>query len=124
MRRPRSMPSPGFAASPRIEPCPCSTSPRSSFEGTMISRPKGMTKMAEQEGSLNDERRRAGLTITQLWVRYFALGGNASVLELEGYLYGALRPEVLEHDRIVHAINERHQEQGDDHPVPYAREAS
>ena len=69
-------------------------------------------------------RRRAGLSITDLWLRYFALGGMSTPVELEAYVLGALQPTPHEHNLVVHAINERHAELGGDHPVPYVDETS
>ncbi len=73
----------------------------------------------EPDDLLDRARRKAGLTKTELWLRYFALGGMSTPTELEGYLLGALRPSAHEHNLVAHAINERFVELGDDHPVPY-----
>jgi hypothetical protein len=45
-------------------------------------------------------------------------------LQLEAYLYGALRPSRHDHDIIAHALNERFVELGGNHPVPYAEDGS
>jgi hypothetical protein len=71
---------------------------------------------------LDHARIGAGLSVTELWLRYFALGGNNEPLELEAYLHGALEPTTEEHNLIAHAINERHVELGGDHPVPYVND--
>ena len=68
---------------------------------------------------LDQLRRQAGLTLEQLWMRYFALGGGQPPLELESVLHGALLAEVHDHDVLAHALNERFTELGGDHPVPY-----
>ena len=70
--------------------------------------------------SLDQARRDAGLSTSELWLRYFGLGGTSTPIELEAYLHGALEPTAHEHDLLVHAINERHVELGGDHPVPYS----
>lgn len=54
-----------------------------------------------------------------LWIRYFELGGMASVLELEAFLTGALRPPRLERDMVAHAINEALSDKGDSDRAPY-----
>ena len=64
-------------------------------------------------------RQDADLTHGELWFRYFELGGMSTSLQLEAYLYGALRPTAHDHDVIAHALNERFTEIGGDHPVPY-----
>ncbi len=49
----------------------------------------------------------ADLSIEELWLRYLELIGLASVLELEGYLLGALVPDRYEYNVIAQALNER-----------------
>lgn len=49
----------------------------------------------------------AELTVPDLWLRYFALGGDASELEVDAYLNDAIALPALEHDVLAHAINER-----------------
>ena len=65
----------------------------------------------------------AALSHGELWLRYFELGGMSTGLQLEAYLYGALRPTRHDHDIIAHALNERFVELGGNHPVPYADDA-
>jgi len=52
------------------------------------------------------------LSKAELWMRYFALGGNAMPAEFEAFLEGALRPTPGEHDVLAHALNERSIELG------------
>lgn len=52
-------------------------------------------------------RRRAGLTITQLWVRYAALGGIDDRVEIDAFLSGVLPLDALQQDVLAHAVNER-----------------
>jgi hypothetical protein len=66
----------------------------------------------------------AALSHGELWLRYFELGGMSSGLQLEAFLYGALRPTRHDHDIIAHALNERFVELGGNHPVPYAEDGS
>lgn len=51
--------------------------------------------------------RRSDLTLEQLWTRYFALGGDAGLLEVDAYLHGITAFSGLQHDVLAHAINER-----------------
>ena len=60
-----------------------------------------------------------GLSVGELWLRYFELGGNASGLELDAFLHNALDLPRIERDRLAHAINERFMEMGDDQRVDY-----
>ncbi len=69
---------------------------------------------------LENARREAGLTIADLWMRYFALGGMGSMIEIEAILYGALVPIPYDRDILSVAINERFAELGGDHPIPYS----
>jgi hypothetical protein len=62
----------------------------------------------------------AALSHGELWLRYFELGGMSTGLQLEAFLYGALRPSRPDYDIIAHALNERFVELGGNHPVPYA----
>ena len=61
----------------------------------------------------------AALTTDELWLRYFALGGMSSAIELDAYLLGALSVTDHDDDVIAHALNERFVELGRNHPVPY-----
>ncbi|MBS9373635.1 hypothetical protein [Rhodococcus sp. B50] len=51
--------------------------------------------------------RASGLGVEELWLRYFALGGEVGKVEIEAYLNGLLPLPHLQHDLIAHAINER-----------------
>lgn len=62
---------------------------------------------------------RAGLSLEDLWLRYFEIAGDASPLELEAFLQGILTPDRREHDKLVHALNERFMELGDSFRLPY-----
>jgi hypothetical protein len=76
--------------------------------------------MADQVTDVLDlYRREAGLSLSELWLRYFELGGMSTALELEAYLFGALIPTAHDHDLVAHALNERFVELGGNHPVPY-----
>jgi hypothetical protein len=77
--------------------------------------------MAESPADgLDRYRLDADLTHSELWLRYFELGGMSSAFQLEALLCGALTPTAHDHDLIAVALNERFAEIGADHPVPYA----
>jgi len=57
-------------------------------------------------------------------MRYFELGGMSTALELEGFLYGALRPSANDYNVVAHALNERFVELGGNHPVAYSEDVS
>ena len=69
---------------------------------------------------LEEARRDVGLSLGELWFRYFELGGMSTALEVEAYLYGALIPTPHDGDVIAAALNERFAELGGDHPIPYS----
>jgi hypothetical protein len=74
--------------------------------------------MADSDG-LEQARARAGLTISALWLRYFALGGMGTPLEMEAALFGALVPDPHDRDLIIVALNERFAELGRGQPLAY-----
>ena len=76
--------------------------------------------MGEMLDPLEKARRTLEMSVTDLWWRYFALGGMASEMEIEAILFGALVPSDLERDLLAVALNERFSELGGDHPVPYS----
>ncbi len=71
--------------------------------------------------SLPEALARTGLSFPELWVRYFALGGNASTLALEAYVHGALELAPIDHDMIVHALNEALSDLGEHRALGYIR---
>lgn len=64
---------------------------------------------------------RADLTLDELWVRYFSLGGEAGRLEVEAYLYGLMALSAGQRDMLAHAVNERLAELAPPVPAPYSR---
>ena len=77
-------------------------------------------RVASPAGGLEQARRDAGLSLSELWLRYFELGGMSSPLELEALLHGALVATAHDGDVIAVALNERFHELGRDHPMPYS----
>ena len=69
--------------------------------------------------TLDGYRQEAGLSHSELWLRYFELGGMSTGFDVEAFLYGVLAPSDHDHDLIAQALNERFAELGGDHPVPY-----
>ncbi|HEX8508128.1 MAG TPA: hypothetical protein VF635_01325 [Propionibacteriaceae bacterium] len=60
----------------------------------------------------------AELTVNELWLRHFALGGDAAPLELDAYLNALMPLTEHEHNILAVAINERLTEIGQPH-APY-----
>ncbi|AGM08469.1 PP2C family protein-serine/threonine phosphatase [Amycolatopsis keratiniphila] len=67
---------------------------------------------------------RTGLTVEQLWLRYFALGGDVSEVELEAFLQGLLPLPRIQRDMVAHAVNERLDEIAGARRAPYSRETN
>jgi hypothetical protein len=76
--------------------------------------------MDETIDPLEEARRNLGMSMADLWWRYFALGGSGTELELEAMLFQALVPAGSDRDVIAVALNERFSELGADHPIPYS----
>jgi hypothetical protein len=63
---------------------------------------------------------RSHLTPEQLWMRYFALGGSQSLLELDAYLNGLTTLPRVDRDMLAHAVNERLDEVAGPARAPYS----
>ena len=79
------------------------------------------TEEGEQRRALDVGYRRAELTLEQLWLRYFALGGIAGLVEVEAYLHGLVPLPPVQRDLLAQAVNERLDELTWRHRVPYSR---
>jgi hypothetical protein len=64
--------------------------------------------------------RYAGLTLEQLWTRYFALGGDVDLVEVDAFLAGVMQLPQLQRDMLAHAVNERLDELLGQRRVPYS----
>jgi hypothetical protein len=51
--------------------------------------------------------RHADLTVQELWLRYFALGGDAGPTEVDAYVNGLMPFSPLQHNVLALAVNER-----------------
>ncbi|GHG03956.1 MULTISPECIES: PP2C family protein-serine/threonine phosphatase [Amycolatopsis] len=64
---------------------------------------------------------RAELTVEELWLRYFALGGSLGLFEVEAFLHGALVLPGFDRDIVAHVVNERLDELTWHRRAPYSR---
>ena len=64
-------------------------------------------QLGTEQRRLVEALEHADLSISDLWLRYFALGGDAGVLEVEAYVKGLMTFAPLEHNILAHAVNER-----------------
>jgi hypothetical protein len=69
--------------------------------------------------TLDDARRRLGLSYMDLWIECFALGGNLDADGLEHYLHGERAVSDTDHNVIVHALNEAFLDLGHNHRLAY-----
>ena len=66
--------------------------------------------------TLEAARRQLGLSYLDVWIDYFALGGNLDAAQLADYLRGGRDVSDTEHNVVTHALNEFFQARGDDPP--------
>jgi hypothetical protein len=66
-----------------------------------------MTKPSDLTRRFHDAFEAADLSVDDLWLRYFGLGGDAGRFEIDAYLNGAIALPPMQHDLLAHAINER-----------------
>jgi len=62
---------------------------------------------SEQRRRFAESLRHADVSIEELWLRYFTLGGQAGQFEVEAYIHGAMALPALQRDVLAHALNER-----------------
>jgi hypothetical protein len=55
-------------------------------------------------------RLRAELTVSELWLRYVALGGNGDLFDVDAYLSGLLPLGAFDQNVLAVAVNERLEE--------------
>lgn len=67
-------------------------------------------------------RVQAGMSVAELWMAYFALGGSREASSVRAYLRGDYEIAATDYDLLAQAVNERFLDQGGDHPVPYGDE--
>jgi hypothetical protein len=64
---------------------------------------------------------RVELTVPQLWLRFFALGGTADPAQVDGYLQGERSLPAIQADLLAQAVNERLDELLGARRAPYSR---
>jgi hypothetical protein len=74
-----------------------------------------------QQAALADAYTHAQLTLDQLWMRYFALGGTGDLMDVDAYVSGLAPFPEGQRDLLAHAVNERLDELVGQHRVPYTR---
>jgi serine phosphatase RsbU (regulator of sigma subunit) len=84
-----------------------------------MTRPQPASSEEAQRTALESAVRYAGLSLEQLWTRYFALGGDLDLIEVDAFLAGAMQVPRLQRDMLAHAVNERLDELFGQRRVPY-----
>ncbi|MGM1060422.1 PP2C family protein-serine/threonine phosphatase [Saccharothrix sp. Mg75] len=75
-----------------------------------------------QREALAHAARRTEMPLEDLWMRYFSLGGDVGLTEIEAYLSGLMDLPRFDRDVLAHVVNERLDELARLHRVPYNRE--
>ena len=79
---------------------------------------------SEQRRRFAASLRHADVSMEELWLRYFTLGGHAGQFEVEAYIHGAMALPPLQRDILAHALNERLDELYSETPrAPYSVDA-
>jgi hypothetical protein len=81
----------------------------------------GPATPAAQLTALRAARAMAGLTVEELWTRYFSLGGDADLLAVEAHLGDLLPLPAVDGDLLALAVNERLDELVTARRVPFTR---
>ncbi len=81
-----------------------------------------MTEPQVQLQRMRDVLSRTGLSINDVWVNYYAMGGELSRFELEAYLGGLLVLQPVERDILADATNELLTEVGSRDRIPRCSE--
>jgi hypothetical protein len=64
-------------------------------------------------------RRRLGLSAYDVWIGYFAVGGNGAPIDVERWLAGDGDVPLREHNLLAQALNDRFTHGGLNHPIAY-----
>ena len=75
----------------------------------------------EQLSARREAFRHADLTVEELWLRYFALGGDADLVAVDAHVNGLLSLPPEQGDMVALAINERLDELVAQRRAPYSR---
>jgi hypothetical protein len=61
----------------------------------------------DEQAALAGAHASTGRRIEDLWLAYFALGGDAGCYEIEAYLAGLMPMSAHEHNVLAQAVNEQ-----------------
>jgi len=60
----------------------------------------------ERSRRMDTARLRAELTVSDLWLRYVAMGGTGDAFDVDGYLQGLVPLDTYQQDVLAQAVNE------------------
>jgi hypothetical protein len=83
--------------------------------------PERVSPDEQQASALRDAFRHAELTVEELWMRFFGLGGDADLITVDAHLAGLVPLPRAQSDVLALAINERLDELVSRRRVPYSR---
>jgi hypothetical protein len=86
-----------------------------------VGRPERAAPDERDGASVRSAVQRADLSLDQLWLRYFALGGNADPIDVDAHVDGLKPLPAREGDLLALAVNERLDEVIGRHRLPYSR---
>jgi len=86
-----------------------------------MARPDRVSPEEQQRSALRAAFELADLTLEQLWLRYFALGGSADLMDVDAHLSGLMPLPSTQRDMLAHAVNERLDELMAQRRAPYSR---
>jgi hypothetical protein len=75
--------------------------------------------LPESFASIKEAFNFTSLSVEEVWVRCYALGGGLQQAEMSGYLLDDEKIDRHQRSIIAQALNEVFIDQGGDHPVPY-----
>ncbi len=78
-----------------------------------------MSEPTPQLAEIEAARHILGWTMFHAWMGYFAVGGNASLGDVERWLSTATELPAQEHNLLAQAVNDGFTDRGLDHPVRY-----
>ena len=79
------------------------------------------TDADQQRRFLQIALKRSALSLEDLWLRYFALGGDGGFMEVEAYLHALMPLPPHERDILAHALNEFLDERAWTQRIPYTQ---
>lgn len=101
-------------------PGPAERESDASTEDSVQPQPSGQGVHAHR-AALSSVFRAGQITLEQVWLSYFEVGGSADLLEVEAYVQGALELSARERDALSAAANERLDQLTRGLRVPYSR---